>query len=56
MNLSKKFFESLLNTYQTGLAASVRSSDFIFDCVNLLRYKRGQNKDLEIAELYSKYI
>ena len=35
----EKRFESLLNTYQIGLETSMRSNDFIFDCVNLLYYK-----------------
>ena len=39
MKLSKKFFQSLLSSYQIGLETSMRGSDFIFDCVNLLYYK-----------------
>ena len=35
----EKLFESLFSRYQIGLETSVRSSDFIFDCVNLLYYK-----------------
>ena len=35
----KETFESLLNRYQIRLETSIRCSDFIFDCVNLLRYK-----------------
>ena len=38
MKLSKKLFESLLFRYQTGLE-TLRGSDYIFDCVNLLYYK-----------------
>ena len=32
-------FQSLLSRYQIGLEASMRGSDFIFDCVYLLYYK-----------------
>ena len=32
-------FESLYSRYQIGLKISMKSSDFIFDCVNLLHYK-----------------
>ena len=35
----EKHFESLLNIYQIELEASMRDSDFIFNCVNLLYYK-----------------
>ena len=35
----KEQFESLFNRYQIGLETSVRDSDFIFNCVNLLHYK-----------------
>ena len=35
----KELFESLLNRYQIGLETSIRSIDFIFDCVHLLYYK-----------------
>ena len=31
----EELFESLFNTYQIGFKTSVKSSDFIFDCVNL---------------------
>ena len=30
----KELYNSLLNTYQTGLEASIKDSKFIFDCVN----------------------
>ena len=36
----KKLFESLLNRYKTGLETSISGSNFIFDCVRLLYYKR----------------
>ena len=32
-------FQSLLSRYQIGLEASMRGSDFIFDCVYLLYNK-----------------
>ena len=32
-------FQSHLSRYQIGLEASMRGSDFIFDCVYLLYYK-----------------
>ena len=32
----KELFESLLSRYQIGLEATMESSDFILDCVNLL--------------------
>ena len=35
----KEIFQSLLSSYQIGLETSMRGSDFIFDCVNLLYYK-----------------
>ena len=35
----EELFESLLNRYQIGSEASVKGSDFIFDCVYLLHYK-----------------
>ena len=35
----EELFEPLLNRYQIGLETSVRGSNFIFDCVNLLHYK-----------------
>ena len=36
--LIKKPFKSILNRYQTRLEKSMKGSDFIFDCVNLLYY------------------
>ena len=35
----EELFESPLFRYQIGLKTSMRGSDFIFDCVNLLYYK-----------------
>ena len=35
----EKLFELLLNRYQIELQISVKSSDYIFDCINLLHYK-----------------
>ena len=35
----ERHFESLLNIHQIELEASMRDSDFIFNCVNLLYYK-----------------
>ena len=37
-----ELFKSLLSRYQVGLEASMRGSDFIFDSVQLLYYKRHQ--------------
>ena len=34
----KELVESLLPRYQIGLETSMKGSDFIFDCVNLLYY------------------
>ena len=31
--------ESLLSRYQAGIEESIKISDFVFDCVNLLHYK-----------------
>ena len=36
--LTKELFESLLYRYQIGSETSVKSSDFVFDCVHLLYY------------------
>ena len=38
-NVTKELFESLLYRYQIGLETSMKSSDFIFDCLSLLYYK-----------------
>ena len=35
----QELFESLLSRYQSGLEGSVKGSNFIFDCVNLLHCK-----------------
>ena len=35
----KEHFELLLKRYQIGLVTSIKSSDFIFDCVHLLYYQ-----------------
>ena len=35
----EELFESLLNRYQIGLEISMKGSDFIFDCANLLYCK-----------------
>ena len=35
----KELLESLLNRYQIGLETSMKGSDFIFHCINLLHYK-----------------
>ena len=34
-----ELFQSLLSRYQIGLETSMKGSDFVFDCVNLLYYK-----------------
>ena len=36
---TEEIFESLLSSYQTGLEESMKRSDFVFDCVNLLLYR-----------------
>ena len=35
----QELFESLRYRYKTGLEKSMKRSDFIFDCINLLHYK-----------------
>ena len=35
----KELFHSLLPRYQIGLDTSMKSSNFIFDCVKVLQYK-----------------
>ena len=35
----KQLLESILNRYKIRLETSMKGSDFIFDCVNLLYYK-----------------
>ena len=35
----KELFESLINIYQIGLVKTMKSSDFIYNCVNLFYYK-----------------
>ena len=35
----EKIFEPFFNRYQIGLEASLRGSDFFFDCVHLLYYE-----------------
>ena len=35
----RKFFKTFLNRYQIGFEMSMKDSDFIFDCVDLLHYK-----------------
>ena len=39
----QELFESLLPRYQMGLETTMRDSNFIFDCVNLM-YQKFQNK------------
>ena len=36
--VTAELFGSLIKKYQTGLEKSIRSSDFIFDCLHLLYY------------------
>ena len=40
--ITDALFRSLLSRYQTGLEASMKGSDFFFDCVQLLCYKRAK--------------
>ena len=35
----QELFELLISGYQIGLENSMKGSDFIFDCINLLHYK-----------------
>ena len=35
----EEIFRLLLSKYQIGLETSMRSSEFVFDCVHLLYYK-----------------
>ena len=35
----EELFQSPFSRYQIGLETSIKGSDFIFDCVNLLYYK-----------------
>ena len=35
----EELFQSLLSSYQIGLQASMKGSDFIFDCVHLWYHK-----------------
>ena len=37
--VTEDFLESPSSRYQIGLEESMRGSDFIFNCVNLLHYK-----------------
>ena len=37
--LTKELFESLHSIYQTGLEASMKGSDLVFYCINVLHYK-----------------
>ena len=46
-----KLFESLLRRYQIGLETSMRTTDFISDCVNFLDYK-CHNINLKHGESY----
>ena len=36
----ERLFKSLTKKYQIGLEKSIRGSDFLFNCVHLLYYKR----------------
>ena len=38
-NVIRKPFRSLLNKYQINLEKSIKDSNFIFHCVDLLRYR-----------------
>ena len=37
--VKEKIFESLLSRHQIGSKTSLKSTDFIFDCVHSLNYK-----------------
>ena len=41
----EELFQSLLSEYQIGMETSMKGSNFVFDCVNLLCYK-CHKKDL----------
>ena len=47
----KELFESLINIYQIGLVKTMKSSDFIYNCVNLFYYK-CQKINLKRGESY----
>ena len=47
----EKLFQSLLFRYQIGLATSMKSSHFMFDCVHLLYYK-GHKINLKCGRSY----
>ena len=47
----KELFESLINIYQIGLVKTMKSSGFIYNCVNLFYYK-CQKINLERGESY----
>ena len=47
----KELFESLINIYQIGLVKTMKSSDFIYNCVNLFHYK-CQKINLKRGESY----
>ena len=38
----EELFESLLSRHEIRLETSMKCSDFIFDCVNLLYYRRNK--------------
>ena len=37
--LIKELFKSFVSRYQIGLEESIKDSNFVFDCVDLLHYK-----------------
>ena len=37
--ITEELFDSLLQRYQEGLEESMKGSEFVFDCVDLLFYK-----------------
>ena len=51
----EELFKSLPNMHQIGLEASVRGSNFIFDCIYLLYsicHKENPNRDALIYRFY----
>ena len=50
--VTEELFQSLLFRYQVRLETSMGGSDFIFDCVHLLRYKCHKNFLNEIDHIH----
>ena len=42
--VAEKLFQSLLSRYQIRVETSMKDSEFVFDCVNILYYKCHKKK------------